>query len=291
MKYPTTPDPTDPDGTLREIFESAYQDSLPAHRMQAISSNLYKKRLKNLQSSIKSCTACSLHKFCKQPVPFTAPSAPVSPMCVIVSDRPTQEDSRFLEPVSGSYGRYFRSILSTCSTPLDPSCRLLTVSCRHPNREPHVAEKTACRENLDRSIDLLSPWLILSLGGQTIKTFHPLLSVTKDRGKFFRTIINERSYWVLATYSPAYVMKQQELYPGPKSECPTFIEFKEDLQLASSACYIASQLGGVVVDGIMGIVPAESPAGIEKLNAKTYLDKMDDKEHEKITNEIENIVF
>ena len=282
-------DPTDPTGSLHSLWESTLETP---ELMPRIMSRINSARSLNLQSHIKSCTACNLRKFCKSPVPFSIPYDLNHSPCVIISESPSQEDDRHSTPFhpSNPSARLLHSTLASCSTPLNPYF-LHCVSCRPPaNRPPTPTEFKSCRPNLNSQISLLSPWLIISLGGQAIKQFHPMLGVTQDRGKFFRTIINSIPYWVLATWSPSYVLRAIKNHTDLRFTCPTYIQFLEDIQLASTAVYIAQNLGGHITDGIMCLVPhgdtkkqapnSPNPSTSPNPPKSLYLDKLDNFEHD-----------
>lgn len=250
-------DLTDPTGQLKLTWEELITSDLPSSVRKIAFARITRQRLDNLKNSIKSCKLCDLRKFCRSPQPMTGPHyGPASPQpnhpgsCIIVTDYPgMSSDSLLAEAV-----RHYQIPIAAYIT---------TAACTPPPSRPiKASEYSSCRLNLESQINFIHPWLIISLGAQTLKAFHPKLGVTQDRGKFFKTIINGQEYWVISTWNPGYVRRQITHEKKPASQCSSYREFRADLKLAATALNIATTLGGEIVDGIIQLVPHADKAGL-----------------------------
>jgi DNA polymerase len=81
------------------------------------------------------------------------------------------------------------------------------LKCRPPNnRDPAADEAAACRNYLERQIDLVSPRIILAVGRiaaqQLLGTDDP---VGRMRGR--KHVLGDRGLPVVVTYHPAYLLR------------------------------------------------------------------------------------
>ena len=73
------------------------------------------------------------------------------------------------------------------------------------NRTPTIQELNFCGSKwLNQQLTLLSPRLIVLLGGIALKFFFPKLSVTKVAGKILKTPSDQNLF---VTYHPAYILR------------------------------------------------------------------------------------
>lgn len=93
-----------------------------------------------------------------------------------------------------------------------------TVKCRPPeNRDPLPEEKAACREFLDKQIEILKPRIILLCGKVALTSFLPDLTVgiTKARGKWFDGPYGSK---MMPIFHPSYLLRNPSHSPGsPKA--------------------------------------------------------------------------
>jgi len=169
------------------------------------------KSLSELQALAGRCSLCDLSKTRNQVV-FGEGNQ--RPLLMIIGEAPGREEDLKGRPFVGRSGELLTKMLRAISLDRNEIFITSVIKCRPPgNRTPHRDEISACMPYLRRQITLLSPGLILCLGGVAA---HALLDSTKSlsalRGKFY----DYHGITVTVTYHPAYLlrfggMKQKDL--------------------------------------------------------------------------------
>ncbi|KKN43516.1 hypothetical protein LCGC14_0702390 [marine sediment metagenome] len=124
------------------------------------------------------------------------------------------EDAEGIQLI-GEAGQRLRVVLEKFDIDLDRDCRKTNaVNCRPPkNRTPKAQEINACRDRVWQEIRSYKPKLIFLLGNAAIESFlahrwkKNLGGVTKWRG--WAIPDQETGCWVMATFHPSYVMRQE----------------------------------------------------------------------------------
>lgn len=167
-----------------------------------------------VQSAIKNCRACNLHKTCRQRVPFFGDRNDL----LVLGEAPGQSEDLKGIPFCGKSGSLLRETLK--DNKLDPAIAN-TVCCRPPgNRDPKDNEALACRPHLEAQIEYINPWLILCVGKIPLKALRSDLRITRDRGYFF-DIPGMKGRWGFATFHPAFVLRNPTLKPTFRADIRT----------------------------------------------------------------------
>ncbi len=131
---------------------------------------------------------------------------------MLVGEAPGAEEDRSGRPFVGPAGQLLARMLAAIG--LDRSGVYITnvVYWRPPgNRQPTAAEVAACLPFIARHIELVSPEILVAVGGAAAKT---LLArnegITKLRGRWFQyeSVGMSRPIPATATYHPAYLLRQ-----------------------------------------------------------------------------------
>jgi DNA polymerase len=131
---------------------------------------------------------------------------------MLVGEEPGAEEDRSGRPFVGPAGQLLDRMLAAIG--LDRSGVYITnvVYWRPPgNRQPTAAEVAACLPFIARHIELVSPEIVVAVGGAAAKT---LLArnegITKLRGRWFQyeSVGMSRPIPATATYHPAYLLRQ-----------------------------------------------------------------------------------
>ncbi len=157
-----------------------------------------------LQASVAGCTRCPLHKSRTQTV-FGVGNRHADWM--IIGEAPGAEEDRRGEPFVGRAGKLLDEMLRAVG--LDRSTVFITniLKCRPPsNRDPAADEAAACRDYLERQIELIKPRLVLAVGRiaaqQLLHTDSPL---GRLRGRAHS--LNSGQVPLVVTYHPAYLLR------------------------------------------------------------------------------------
>ncbi len=169
------------------------------------------KSLSELQALVERCTLCDLSKTRNQTV-FGEGNP--KPLLMIIGEAPGREEDLKGRPFVGRSGELLTKMLRAVSLDRDEVFITSVIKCRPPgNRTPNRDEIRACMPYLKRQIALLSPRLIMCLGGvaaqSLLKNNKPLSGL---RGRFYDC----HGIRVTVTYHPAYLlrfggMKQKDL--------------------------------------------------------------------------------
>ena len=157
------------------------------------------------------CTACDLSSTRTQVV-FGEGSIQ-SPL-VIIGEGPGEQEDATGRPFVGRAGMLLDQALRENGILRQHvwitnvlKCRACLVEGRRKqNRPPRVEEVAACRRWLEQELKILSPLVILCLGGPAASwVIHPDFRITRERGQWFST---SWASIALATLHPAYVLRQ-----------------------------------------------------------------------------------
>jgi uracil-DNA glycosylase len=170
-------------------------------------------RLDSLAAQIRVCTKCPLHESRTLAVPGDGkPSAKV----MIIGEAPGREEDESGHPFVGSAGRYLDHILEGTGLDRDDFFITNVVKCRPPkNRAPKKGEVDTCTSNyLFEQIDLITPRLIVLLGGVAAKKILGVKSINEARGSVIEH--NGRKY--LVGYHPAAQFYREDLAEKVKED-------------------------------------------------------------------------
>jgi DNA polymerase len=131
---------------------------------------------------------------------------------MLIGEAPGRDEDLQGKPFVGRAGQLLDRMLAAIGLNEDHVYITNTVYWRPPgNRTPTPAEVEACAPFLARQIELLSPEVIVLLGGAAAKT---ILGVTEGimrlRGKWLSYACGGRDIATLATIHPAYLLRNPE---------------------------------------------------------------------------------
>jgi len=139
---------------------------------------------------------------------------------VFCGEAPGADEDRLGEPFVGRAGQLLTDILDKGMKIRREDVYILNIlRCRPPgNRTPSPTEAAACREFLDRQLEIIQPEFICCLGAVAAQN---LLDTTTPIGKLRGQIHDYRGIKVICTYHPAYVLR------NPQAKRPVW----EDIQM------------------------------------------------------------
>jgi DNA polymerase len=162
-----------------------------------------------LESTVKACTLCDLHRTRTQTV-FGVGDRQAQWM--VIGEAPGADEDAQGEPFVGRAGQLLNSMLKACGLKREQVFIANILKCRPPqNRDPTPTESACCTPYLHRQIELVDPKLILCVGRiaaqNLLNTDTP---IGKLRGRVHR--LGPRQRPVVVTYHPAYLLRS----PGEK---------------------------------------------------------------------------
>ena len=148
------------------------------------------------------CTACRLHQG-RNSVVFGSGNANADLM--FIGEAPGAEEDRQGLPFVGRAGELLTRIIKAIDLTRDDVYIANILKCRPPgNRDPQADEVAACRDYLERQIDLIRPRVIVLLGRVAAQTLLGNdLTLSRMRGQWYRV----RGVETRVTYHPAALLR------------------------------------------------------------------------------------
>lgn len=124
---------------------------------------------------------------------------------MFIGEGPGEQEDKQGVPFVGPAGKLFDSMLEMIDLDRSKVYIANVVKCRPPNnRDPLDMEQQACREWLQRQIDLINPKIIVCLGRIAAKAMIKKdFRITKEHGQWFN--VNGRP--IMATYHPSALLR------------------------------------------------------------------------------------
>jgi DNA polymerase len=173
--------------------------------------------LEELSTAVSTCTACSLYRDAKNPVPGEGnPNAGL--MCV--GEAPGATEDELGRPFVGQAGGLLDKILAAIKLSRNDVFICNVLKHRPPgNRNPLPDEVQACSPYLVRQIELIRPRVIVAFGTFAAQT---LLNTREGIGKLRGRVHRYHGVPLVVTYHPAALLR------NPAWKRPTW----DDVQLA-----------------------------------------------------------
>jgi DNA polymerase len=137
--------------------------------------------LPQLARAVHDCTRCPLHLERTRAVPGEGnPQAEL----MFIGEGPGFHEDRQARPFVGASGKFLDELLNGIGYKRADVFIANVVKCRPPgNRDPQPEELEACRDYLDRQIELIDPKVIVTLGRFSMYRFFPGASISKIHGQ------------------------------------------------------------------------------------------------------------
>ena len=133
---------------------------------------------------------------------------------MLIGEAPGAEEDRHGLPFVGRAGQLLTRMLAVIQIQREEVYITNTVKCRPPeNRKPTPTEQAACRPYLERQIHLISPRLLVALGGVAAQA---LLQTDQTIGRLrgaihtYRLATMPQALPVIATYHPAFLLRSPQ---------------------------------------------------------------------------------
>lgn len=161
--------------------------------------------LTELYEKIAKCEACRLCKQRKRAVPGEGRE---DAEIMFIGEAPGWHEDQQGRPFVGPAGQFLDELLQSISLKRSEVYIANVVKCRPPgNRDPLPDEIGACRNWLDRQIELIKPKMIVTLGRYSMARFFPGGVISKVHG----TARKSEGVTYFAMYHPAAALHQGSL--------------------------------------------------------------------------------
>lgn len=160
------------------------------------------------------CSKCEKCSLCKSRTQTVFSAGVPNNRLMLIGEAPGFYEDKQGEPFVGKAGQLLDKILECVGFSRKENIYICnTIKCRPPeNRDPLPEEKQACREYLDKQIEVLQPRIILLCGRVAVNSMlETSLGITKLRGKWF-----EGPYFskMMPIFHPSYLLRNDSKEKG-----------------------------------------------------------------------------
>ena len=165
--------------------------------------------LENLKSKILNINNCDLKKNAKQIV-FS--DGDFNSSVMIVGEGPGQKEDEIGKPFVGDAGQLLNKMLNAINIKRESVYITNVVNYRPPNnRKPETAEINRYSEFLREHVSIIDPKILILMGSTAMEAlFGSKIKISKERGIWKELIINNKTYLVMITFHPAYLLRQAD---------------------------------------------------------------------------------
>ncbi len=195
---------------LKSIESEYIFDNAPINRLKKNEENDgIDKKLIELREKIKSIEDCELKKFAKNIV-FNDGN-PKSQI-MLVGEGPGEKEDIQGKPFVGEAGILLNKMLNAIKINRKDVYITNVVNYRPPNnRKPEISEINRYSVFLREHISIINPKILILMGSTAMEAiFGQKLKISKERGKWKETIINQKTYLSILTFHPAYLLRQPD---------------------------------------------------------------------------------
>ena len=166
-------------------------------------------KLNELKAKIKNISNCELKNNAKQIVfsdgDFKSP-------LMIVGEGPGQKEDELGKPFVGDAGQLLNKMLNAIKIKRVNAYITNLVNYRPPNnRKPEPTEINRYSEFLREHISIIDPKILILMGSAAMEAlFGSKIKISKERGAWKEVIINNKTYLVMITFHPAYLLRQAD---------------------------------------------------------------------------------
>ena len=195
---------------LKSIESEYIFDNAPINRFIKNKENGgINKKLVDLKSKIKSIEDCELKKFAKNIV-FSDGNP--SSQIMLVGEGPGEKEDAEGKPFIGDAGTLLNKMLNAIKIKRENIYITNVVNYRPPNnRKPEISEINRYSVFLREHISIINPKILILMGSTAMEAiFGQKLKISKERGKWKETIINQKTYLSILTFHPAYLLRQPD---------------------------------------------------------------------------------
>ena len=134
-----------------------------------------------LYQEIRICEACLLHTTRKNAVPGEGPQ---DAQVMFIGEAPGLNEDREGRPFVGRSGSFLEELLAAAGLKRSEVYICNVLKCRPPdNRDPLPAEIDSCSDFISRQIQLIDPFVVVTLGRHSMRRFFPDATISRVHGQ------------------------------------------------------------------------------------------------------------
>ncbi len=161
--------------------------------------------LTQLKQQYSNCELCQ--ELCDNRTQIVFGSGKENSIVLFIGEAPGASEDKQGIPFCGASGKVLQDLLATIGLTRDDVFITNTVICRPPgNRNPRTEEIENCRERLDKTIQIIQPKVIVTVGNFATQRITGKVGITKLRGKPIDVTFNDKIYKVVPVVHPASLL-------------------------------------------------------------------------------------
>ena len=166
-------------------------------------------KLEELKKQLNSIENCNLKINSKN---LTIGDGDINSPLMIVGETPGYEEDKSGLTFQGEIGDLLKKMFSAININLESIYKTYSINFRPPDdRRPSSQEIKRYSVFLKEHISIIDPKIIILLGGTAMEALTGLNSkITDERGKWKEIILKNKSYPLLITYNPSYLLRYPE---------------------------------------------------------------------------------
>ena len=131
---------------------------------------------------------------------------------MIVGEGPGQKEDIIGKPFVGDAGMLLNKMLKAININRENVYITNVVNYRPPNnRKPLPQEITRYSNFLREHIAIINPKILILMGSTAMESLlGAKIKISKERGKWKQIIINQKTYLVMITFHPSYLLRQAD---------------------------------------------------------------------------------
>ena len=131
---------------------------------------------------------------------------------MLIGEGPGQKEDEMGKPFVGDAGILLNKMLKSINIDRDKVYITNVVNYRPPNnRKPDPVEINKYTKFLKEHISILNPKILILMGSTAMEAlFGSKIKISKERGVWKKIVINNKTYLVMITFHPAYLLRQAD---------------------------------------------------------------------------------
>ena len=166
-------------------------------------------KLNNLKREIENIENCKL-KINASQIVFNDGNH--NSQVMLIGEGPGQKEDEIGKPFVGDAGILLNKMLNAINIKREDIYITNVVNFRPPNnRKPEPIEITRYSSFLREHIAVIDPKILILMGSTAMESlFGSKIKISKERGNWKEIIINNKTYLVMITFHPAYLLRQAD---------------------------------------------------------------------------------
>ncbi|MDB4845533.1 uracil-DNA glycosylase, partial [Hellea sp.] len=128
---------------------------------------------------------------------------------MVIGDSPSSHDDKTGQPFVGPEGQLLDKMLASINQTENNTYITTAINWKLPtHKKPSDEELNICIPFLKRHIELVSPAILLLVGGVSLQALTGLTAIMKNRGQWQKVNFSNKEIIALPIYHPTLLMKQ-----------------------------------------------------------------------------------